>query len=152
MENMIYFNKEHPIYGAFSNFYMCDFVFEGVTVNSVEAVFQAQKTIDPIEKKRIMHLSPPMAKKAGRAVKLRSDWDKVKFDVMFKACYAKFSQNDDLKNLLLSTGDVLLVENTTGWHDNIWGQCSCPRCINKVGQNLHGRALMNVRMLLRNIK
>ena len=86
----------------------------------------------------------------GRKVQLRHDWEEVKYRLMVDICYAKFTQNPELKEILLSTGDETLVENTTGWHDNIWGNCECPRCINKEGKNLLGKALMEVRELIRN--
>lgn len=53
--------------------------------------------------------------------------------------------NPELRKILLSTGDEELVEDTTSWHDNIWGNCDCPRCRNIPGQNLLGKALMQVR-------
>ena len=95
-------------------------------------------------------MSAREAKKAGRTVKLRPDWEEVKLDVMHEACLAKFSQHEYLKEALLSTGDEEIIENTTAWHDNIWGNCDCPRCSNKVGQNLLGKTLMRVREELRN--
>lgn len=145
MSKHIYFNLQHEKYGPFSNFYNCMFTYKDMIVYSVEAAFQCEKTIDCVERYRIAHLSPALAKKAGRKVKLREDWEQVKFQVMFDACYDKFSQNLELRDLLLSTGDALLIENTTGWHDNIWGYCSCPKCVNEVHQNLHGKVLMLVR-------
>ena len=64
---------------------------------------------------------------------------------MVDVCYAKFTQNEDLKDILLSTGNEELCENTTGWHDNIWGNCECPKCKDIIGKNLLGKALMEVR-------
>lgn len=55
------------------------------------------------------------------------------------------SQNVQLLNWLMLTGEEQLLENTTGWHDNTWGDCSCPKCKNITGQNLLGKALMEVR-------
>lgn len=59
--------------------------------------------------------------------------------------YAKFSKNENLRQILLSTEDEELVEDTTGWHDNIWGDCSCPKCQYIKGRNKLGKILMQVR-------
>ena len=59
---------------------------------------------------------------------------------------AKFRQNRDARQILLSTNDAILIEGNT-WHDNTWGDCSCgdrPEC-KKPGLNLLGKALMLVR-------
>ena len=64
---------------------------------------------------------------------------------MVDVLIAKFSQNVQLLNWLMLTGEEQLLENTTGWHDNTWGDCSCPKCKNITGQNLLGKALMEVR-------
>lgn len=147
---MIKFSKTDDKYGCFSNFYKCKIIYDGLEYKSSEAAWQAQKTLDVNEREQFCNYTAYQSKKLGRSVKLRSDWESVKYNLMIDVCYAKFNQNTDLKEILLSTGDEELVENTTGWHDNIWGNCECPRCINKVGQNLLGKALMEVRKLIRN--
>lgn len=78
-------------------------------------------------------------------VKLREDWEKVKYDCMKITLRCKFTQNKNLKEKLLATKDAILIEDTTGWHDNIWGDCNCVRCKNKKGENLLGKALMEIR-------
>lgn len=133
------------IYPEFSNFYECDITYGGITYNSSEAAWQAQKTLDEEIRLKFAGYTPVGSKQMGRRVDLRSDWEDVKYQLMVDVCYAKFSQNEDLKKLLLSTKNAELVENTTGWHDNIWGNCDCPKCVNKVGKNLLGKALMEVR-------
>ena len=75
----------------------------------------------------------------SRKVKLRRDWESVKLGVMLDAVAAKFTQHDDLRALLLSTGDAKLVEHTE--NDDYWGDGS--------GQNRLGRLLMQVRDQLR---
>lgn len=49
----------------------------------------------------------------NRNLPLREDWEEVKDDVMRKAVYAKFSQNIELKNILLDTNSEYIVENTS---------------------------------------
>ena len=68
---------------------------------------------------------------------------------MVDVCYAKFSQNKELKSILQATGEEELIENTTAWHDNVWGNCECEHCKETEGKNLLGKALMEVRSKLK---
>ena len=144
------FKKEDPKFGCFSNFTPCTFVFDSVTYHNAEAAWQAQKTLDLTERSKFAEYTASTAKRAGRRVRLRPDWESVKYGLMVAVCYEKFKQNPYFMEVLLSTEDEEIVEDTTGWHDNIWGNCDCPRCANKVGQNLLGKALMEVRERLSN--
>ena len=69
--------------------------------------------------------------------------------------WCKFSQNRDLREFLLSTGDSVLVEASP--YDNIWGirlAASSPEAQDPMkwrGQNLLGFALMEVRDELRRV-
>ena len=146
---MIKFKKNDPLYGCFSNFYLTNVNFEGLNFTSSEAAWQAQKCIDEESKKIFQTKTPSEAKALGRRVKLRPAWDTIKYEIMIKVCYAKFSQNLSLKKILLSTNEEMLIEDTTGWHDNLWGNCDCPKCKNIIGQNLLGHALMTVREKLK---
>lgn len=62
---------------------------------------------------------------------------------MYDVLYAKFTQNPELKEALLETGDETLVEATT-WHDRYLGICTCPSC-RGVGRNQLGYTLMKLR-------
>ena len=146
----IKFSKSNDKYGCFSNFYPCTVEFNGLTFKSSEAAWQAQKTLSDEERKTFCNMNQSESKRAGRHVQLRPDWEEIKYQLMIQVCLAKFSQHPDLGKILLSTGDEELIENTTGWHDNIWGNCECPKCKNKVGKNLLGKAIMEVRSQLRN--
>lgn len=146
----IKFSKTDSKYRCFSNFYMCPVTFYGITYTNSEAAWQSQKTLSIKERNKFSKEAPNVAKRHGRCLDLRPDWEKVKYQLMVEVCYAKFSQNIELGNILLSTGDEEIIENTTSWHDNIWGNCECTRCVNRVGQNLLGKALMEVRDKLRN--
>lgn len=145
----IKFSKTDSKYGCFSNFHMCPIEFDGLAYTNTEAAWQAQKTLDVKERNKFTHEAPSVAKRHGRCVDLRPDWEDVKYQLMVDVCYAKFTQNTELGNVLLETGDEEIIENTTGWHDNIWGNCECSKCVNKVGKNLLGKALMEVRDMLR---
>ena len=142
---MIRFTKYDELYGCFSNFYMCNVTYDGVTYTNSEAAWQAQKVENEDDRREFANLNPSKAKSLGRRVRLRSDWEDVKYELMKKVLYCKFSQHPELQSILLGTGDTYIEENTTGWHDNIWGNCNCDRCKHIKGQNLLGKALMEVR-------
>lgn len=142
---MIQFSGTKNDYGWMSNFYRCDVKYNGLTYRSSEAAWQAQKTLDEEVRKTFQFMTPAESKRAGRKVALRPDWEAVKYSIMVEVLTAKFSQNVQLLNWLMLTGAEPLLENTIGWHDNTWGDCSCPRCIHIPGRNLLGKALMDVR-------
>lgn len=85
-----------------------------------------------------MNLSPSVAKKLGRRVALRKDWESVKFSIMKDLVKAKFTQNPDLAEKLLATDNAHLEEGNT-WGDRIWGT------VNGTGANKLGIILMQVR-------
>ena len=136
-------------YAFLSNFYMCDVVYNGLTYKNSEAAFHAQKTMDEEERKRFTALDPSASKKMGRKITLRRDWESVKTGIMYEICLAKFSQNLDLKEKLLATGEEYLEEGTY-WHDNCWGNCYCDECKNIKGENRLGEILMRIREELKN--
>ncbi|WP_236354797.1 NADAR family protein [Konateibacter massiliensis] len=129
-------NEFRGKYYFLSNFYEAPVAYEGVTYRNNEAAFQAQKTFS--DRECFGNLDPSSAKKLGRRVQLRSDWEKVKFDEMYNIVKAKFKQNTELKDKLLNTGDFRLEEGNT-WGDRIWGT------VNGKGQNNLGKILMRVR-------
>jgi len=147
--------KEHRFSGGFknpfSNVYKAECEYEGLVYRNSEAAFQAAKVLDDETRKKFQNLNPSEAKRLGRNVTLRKDWEEVKYQVMLDVLHSKF-QDTTLRNLLLGTGDDLLIEDTTGWHDNIWGDCLCPKCESITGKNLLGKALMEVRASLRQQK
>lgn len=64
--------------------------------------------------------SPGLCKGIGRKVKLRSDWEEIKYDVMAMVLRSKFTLERDEGHMLLNTGDALLIEGTE-WNDRVWG-------------------------------
>ena len=125
-------------YFFLSNFYESPVIYEGITYLNNEAAFQAQKTLTNKERLAFSMLNPSQAKKLGRSVSLRPDWEDIKIDIMYNICKAKFTQNETLKTNLLKTGDAMLIEGNT-WGDRIWGQ------VNGVGENNLGKILMRIR-------
>ena len=130
-------------YGFLSNFYDAQVLYEGILYPSSEHAFMAAKTTDPERRKYIAGLpSPSAAKRAGRMLTLRPDWEKLKYQVMLDVLTDKFNRNPHLREQLLETGEQELVEGNT-WGDTVWGVCD------GVGQNLLGKLLMLVRTNLR---
>lgn len=132
-----------------SNFANIPVVFNGIKYDNSEAAFQAQKCDNANEMMLFVGKNPSEAKRLGRKVKIRKDWEEVKFDLMHQIVYAKFSQNPIYRDKLLRTGDATLVEGNW-WHDNIWGDCKCSKCCSHQGQNSLGKILMQVRTELYN--
>lgn len=131
-------------YDFLSNFYKCPVLFEGILYQSVEHAYQAAKSFDTKYRYTIqLTKEPGQAKRKGRTVKLRPDWEIVKDNVMRMLLTRKF-QLPHLRKLLLATGDAQLVEGNY-WHDNYWGDCFCKSCLDTPGQNKLGKALMEIR-------
>ncbi len=125
-------------YRFLSNFWPANVEYAGVIYKTVEHAFQAAKTLDPVERGIIgAKETPGAAKKAGKFITLRSDWEEVKLNIMFDLVTAKFAE-EPLRSELLSTGNAELVEDNN-WGDTFWGSCD------GVGQNHLGRILMKVR-------
>ena len=137
----IYFYKTNEKYGCFSNFAHYGFELDEKWWMTSEHYFKAQKIYGTEYVEIIRLLDNPMkAAKMGRNrnLPLREDWEEVKDNVMRKAVYAKFSQNIELKNILLDTDSEYIVENTS--NDYYWG-CG----INGSGKNMLGIILMEIR-------
>jgi len=128
-------------YRFLSNFWPVEIEFEGIQFSSVEAAYQAAKTLDVIKRMVIAVLPPNKAKRAGKKLELRPDWEAIKIPVMEILIRKKF-QNPELKAKLLATDDKPLIERNH-WGDTFWGIC------NEEGENHLGRILMQVRDELR---
>lgn len=130
-------------YAFLSNFYEAPVEIYGLRYRNNEAAFQAQKVFDESERKKFTTLDARSAKKLGRTVPLRWDWEDVKLSIMYDVCYAKFTLNPQLAEKLIATGDELLVEGNT-WNDRFWG------VYNGEGRNHLGKILMQIRAELQN--
>ena len=126
-----------------SNFHPSKIEFEDLIFDNVENGFQAAKTLDLDKRLSFRHVEPGVAKRMGRKVNIRTDWENVCNDVMLACVRSKFKIHE-LRQLLLSTEDALLTEGNF-WHDNRWGICLCGKKCVGVGQNRLGRILMQVR-------
>lgn len=119
-----------------SNFF---FEFNGLTN---EHYYQAAKAAKRDDVAKIMGLfSAGDAKRMGRRIEMRPDWDDVKDEIMLSTLRRKFADNT-LKTMLLQTGTAELIEGNT-WGDRYWGVCEGQ------GENKLGKLLMQVRQEIR---
>jgi ribA/ribD-fused uncharacterized protein len=143
MEPILTFFGEHRF---LSNFFVAELVWDNIVWPSSEHAYQAAKTLDRSERIRISQLKTPgAAKKCGKTIQLRPDWEAVKVEIMYEIVLAKFSQNPELHDRLLATGDAHLEEGNS-WHDRTWGVCPVG---SGQGLNYLGVILMAVREELR---
>ena len=144
----IYFYKVDAPYGCFSNFSSHPIQLDGLSWQTVEHYYQAQKfvgTENEVLVQVIREVQTPMeAATIGRdrIHKLRSDWELVKAQVMWQAVLTKFLTHTDIQAILLNTGEELIVEDSP--IDYYWG---CGQ--DKTGQNQLGKILMNIRQEIR---
>lgn len=128
-------------YRFLSNFWNCPVTYGGITYQNTEAAFQAQKCTDPADRVHFSGLDPSNAKRRGRRVKLRPDWESVKDGLMADIVTAKFEQNPELAARLIATAPAELIEGNS-WGDTYWGVCGGQ------GENRLGLILMAVRSKL----
>ena len=102
-------------YRFLSNFYEHPLTVDGLTYRNAEAAFHAAKSVTN-RREEFTTLSARDAKRLGRKVDLRPDWEIVKDDWMYHVLQCKFS-DVELKIKLIMTGDEDLKEGNT-WHDN----------------------------------
>jgi ribA/ribD-fused uncharacterized protein len=142
---VIHFYTTTGEYGCFSNFSRHAVFLKGKRWPTSEHFFQAQKFAGTEHEQAVRRCKTPRAAAdmgRSRKLPLRRDWESVKDQVMLEAVRAKFTQHEDLKALLLGTGNALLVEHTV--NDRYWGDGG-----DGSGRNMLGQILMRVREELR---
>ena len=129
------------------NGYLCNLseytvFYDGLLWPTSEHCYQAQKHSDPEYRERVRN-----AKTCQEAIALgrdesspsyRKDWMDVRVSLMHDIVLEKFKQHDDIRRLLLSTGDAYLAEHTA--NDHFWGDGG-----DGSGENVLGKVLMRVR-------
>lgn len=139
-ETIRFYSVQDP-YGEFSNFAAFPINLKRKRWPTSEHYFQAQKFIGIADQEEIRRAKTPMiAARLGRerSRPLRRDWEAIKVAVMREAVEAKFRQHAELSELLLGTGDALLIEHTE--KDSYWGDGG-----DGSGKNMLGHVLMEVR-------
>ncbi len=146
---------------CFSQWYPCLFTIDGQQYNCAEQYMMAQKANvfgdEEVMNQILAETDQMTIKRLGRLVKNYDDsvWTEIRFQIVVEGNLAKFSQNEDLRHFLLSTGDKILVEASP--KDTIWGigfDEFAPEATNPAlwnGENLLGFALMEVRDRLKEI-
>lgn len=127
-------------YFFLSNFYECPIYYNKLVFCNAEAAFQAQKVIDEKEQYKFINLNASQARKLGKTIVLRKDWEEVKDNIMYEIVKRKFTVNKELQQKLIDTKDEELVEGNW-WHDTYWGMDSKTG----IGKNKLGKILMKVR-------
>ena len=129
-------------YRFLSNFFPRPLLWEGDRYPTAEHAYQAAKCgrSDHFELVRNA-LNPGAAKRMGRKISLRGDWEAVKEKVMLSVVRAKFA-DPYLRRKLIATDTAELVEGNT-WGDRFWGVCRGE------GENRLGKILMKVRAEIR---
>jgi len=149
-EIRFYRASEKP-YGAFSNLYRREVEFEGECFATSEHAYQAGKARKPEVRKWLMEApSPALLAMAAHGLyywDVAPGWSTNKFGRMKDVLRAKFTQHDDLRALLLSTGEARLVEAATVDNEvnRLWGE------VNGTGKNMLGVLLMEIRDELRQV-
>lgn len=141
-----------------SQWYMCNFMVGDLFFNCAEQYMMAEKAYmfgdEDVYNQILQEYNQMNIKKLGRKVRNFNDyvWKGNRMSVVIEGNLAKFSQNENLRNFLLSTGDEILVEASP--KDTVWGiglEETSPDAINPrnwKGENLLGFALMEVRDIL----
>lgn len=127
-----------------SNFYVepfnCGLLGDVLTA---EHAYQAYKCVEDEDRTAVLEApTPAAAKKMGRSIKLRTDWEVVKIPVMRSVLFWKFDLGSGLAQRLLDTGDAWLEEGND-WGDRTWGT------VEGTGANWLGHLLMARRAELR---
>jgi ribA/ribD-fused uncharacterized protein len=163
-EKILFYDKKDKETYFLSNFYSIPVEYDGKTYPSSEHAYQASKFEDDDYREEIRNANTPgISRLLGTQkvkgnynwqeevrkiidsypdVKVIKNWDLIKDDKMREIVYLKFSQNPELMNQLLSTGDALLIENSP--RDDYWGIGK-----NRKGKNRLGEILMETREKLR---
>lgn len=129
-------------YRWLSNFHLAPVYGWGMLFPATEHAYMAGKCKNPADRKQFLDCTAVVAKRLGKTVELRDDWNEVRIPMMRFFVYQKFIRHPDLTEKLLNTGDQELVEGNT-WNDTFWGVC------NGVGENNLGKILMAARTDLR---
>lgn len=121
-----------------SNFYYTQVWYEDISYCTSEHAFQAAKSTDRADRMSVRNSGgAAQAKRRGREIKMRTDWDEVKVGIMEDILRIKFTR-PELNEMLLLTDDYELVEGNH-WNDTFWGVCK------GVGENHLGKLLMKIR-------
>lgn len=131
-------------YRFLSNFHQASFIDKRAVVwETTEHFYQAMKSEDESVQEEVRLAPLNKVRKLGKNLVLRPGWEAgLKDEIMLEALVFKFTQNPELKALLLATGEKYL-EETNWWGDKYFGR------YNGEGKNILGKLLMSLREILR---
>lgn len=144
--------------GIFSQWFKSNFEIDNIQYSSAEQYMMAEKARAFNDKESLDKIlstkNSRKQKELGRKIKNYDDevWSKIRYEVVVKGNYAKFTQNENLKNQLLDTGNKIIVEASP--YDTIWGiglsEFDESRFNEDLwrGKNLLGKAIMQVREMI----
>jgi ribA/ribD-fused uncharacterized protein len=133
-------------YSCFSNFYLREVKYKDKIYKTKEHAFQCQKATNQKDFDYVFEAPTPFnAKRRARKILLRDNWNLVRTGIMKEIVFEFFKQHNDLRDILLSTDNVELIEGND-WGDIFWGVC------NGEGENHLGKILMEVRDILNILK
>jgi N-glycosidase YbiA len=143
-----YSRMSNRTYYDLSNFGEATFIYMNRKWKTSEHAFQAMKfaydeKLHPYVDKIMNASTPAEAKRLGgnHSVPIDPRWDLIRDDYMYEIIYEKFTQNENLRQLLIGTGDAILREASPT--DEYWG-------IGRGnGKNTLGILLMRLREKLR---
>lgn len=143
IQEIHFYDSKDPFF-EFSNFYERKIIIDKKEWISTEHYYQSNKYLDEELKEESRKLETPkevfdFSRKNEKFV--RKDWNEVKEDVMFKGIKNKFEQHLDLKEILLFTKEMILVEHSKV--DFYWGDGYSN------GKNRLGYLLMKLRKELK---
>lgn len=125
-------------YYFLSNMYPCEISIDvngtQYTFSCVESAYQACKC--PHRCSKFVELNGYEAKRLGKKVELRSDWNDIKVALMEQLVKQKFANHELLNKLKAIEGEIV---ETNNWGDTFWGKCYGR------GQNILGKILMEIR-------
>lgn len=137
---------------VFSNWYMCDFVIDGITFNCVEQYMMYKKAELFNDFENMQNIldsnNPKDIKYYGRSVKnyINSEWANIRYDIVKRGNFEKYNQNPNLLNSLLKYKDYIFVEASP--FDRLWGigfdEQNAMKNISNWGQNLLGKILNDI--------
>ena len=137
-EEIIAFKGENS---CLSNDYSASVAYHNTVYLNAEAAFQASKTDDPALRAWFAAVGPDKAKQKGNQIKPQPVWEEAKDSVMREIVRQKFMSHPDLREKLMATENLRLINGGKGKKDTYWGV----NTFTWEGENRLGVILMELR-------
>lgn len=123
-----------------SNFISVRVRFEGTVYPSVENAYQAAKCMLLSDRPKFENCLAHEAKRLGKTIPMRADWNQIKQNVMYDLVKQKFTEYPEFSKKLIDTGECRIEEGNR-WGDTYWGV----DIRTGEGDNRLGQMLMDIR-------